>query len=610
MTEPSHGTPGRAGCPDPEQLAAHAEGSLKAAEAAWMDEHIAGCAACFDVYAETLRLRLEDPATAEAKPPVARPSLWQRPIFKLAAVLVVAAGVALSLTTLQRKRGEEPGTALVAPLAKAMGARRFIEPRVTGGFQHARLVVLRSGDAPQGLDAQPPAVLAAVAQIRERAEADTSPETLGALAVTYLVSGDPGAAVKALESATAQAPDNARLWSDLAAAYLVRASRLDEPADIPKALEAAERAIALKDPPLEAWFNRALALESLHLGDAARKAWEDYLQRDAASGWADEARQHLEARPKVRQSTVEEDRAHVQAALAEGPAAVDRLADEAPSLLRNYFDDDLLPAWAEAHLVGHPDENLHREHARLLGDALLRVTGDAMARDTAQGLVTPPAPATAEPGATSPDSLRAQAQGFAALKEAKRLYDLQEPACEPFRNAARDLEKGQSPYAAWVRQQVVAACFFSSNQAVAMAELERLEPVARQKSYVQLLGRVLWLQGLLHGYRGELTASLDRSGSARDSFRRTRDAESESLIHSMRAESLHLLGEGRGAWRERQRALDLLDQARNPRRRNRSGRSPSRVPRGASAPERPPFRHRAPRQCPALVARSRPPPRP
>ena len=273
----------------------------------------------------------------------------------------------------------------MAPLAKAMGARRFIEPRVTGGFQHARLVVLRSGDAPQGLDAQPPAVLAAVAQIRERAEADTSPETLGAVAVTYLVSGDAGAAVKALESATAQAPDNARLWSDLAAAYLVRASRLDEPADIPKALEAAERAIALKDPPLEAWFNRALALESLHLGDAARKAWEDYLQRDAASGWADEARQHLEARPKVRQSTVEEDRARVKAALAEGPAAVDRLADEAPSLLRNYFDDDLLPAWAEAHLVGHPDENLHREHARLLGDALLRVTGDAMARDTAQG---------------------------------------------------------------------------------------------------------------------------------------------------------------------------------------------------------------------------------
>ena len=435
----------------------------------------------------------------------------------------MAAGVALSLTTFQRKRAEEPATGLVAPLAKAMGARRFIEPRVTGGFQHARLVVLRSGDAPQGLDAQPPAVLAAVAQIRERAEADTSPETLGAVAVTYLVSGDARAAVKALESATAQAPDNARLWSDLAAAYLVRASRLDEPADLPKALEAAERAIALKDPPNEAWFNRALALESLHLDDAARKAWEDYLQRDSASGWADEARQHLEARPKVRQSTVEEDRARVQAALAEGPAAVDLLADEAPSLLRNSFDDDLLPAWAEAHLVGHPDENLHREHARLLGAALLRVTGDAMARTPPRPWPLQERPRRNRSARTSPDPLRAQAQGFVALAEAKRLYDLQEPACEPFRAAARDLAKGQSPYVAWVRQQVIAACFFSSDQAAARAELDHLEPVARQKSHLQLLGRIFWLQGLLHGYRGELTASLDRLSAAREAFRVTRD---------------------------------------------------------------------------------------
>ena len=209
MTERSHGTPGRAGCPDPEQLAAHAEGSLAAAEAAWMDEHIAGCAACFDVFAETLRLRLESPADVEPTDPS------------------VGSASSLAAADLQagrrpgrgrrrgpvphdvpaQARGSAPATALVAPLAKAMGARRFIEPRVTGGFQHGRLVVLRSGDAPQGLDAQPPAVLAAVAQIRERAEADTSPETLGAVAVTYLVSGDAGAAVKALESATAQAPD-------------------------------------------------------------------------------------------------------------------------------------------------------------------------------------------------------------------------------------------------------------------------------------------------------------------------------------------------------------------------------------------------------------------
>ena len=71
-----------------------------------------------------------------------------------------------------------------------MGPTRFIEPRLTGGFQHGRLVVLRSGNAPQGLDAQSPAVLTAVAHIRERPRTTRRRTALEALAVTYLVSGD------------------------------------------------------------------------------------------------------------------------------------------------------------------------------------------------------------------------------------------------------------------------------------------------------------------------------------------------------------------------------------------------------------------------------------
>ena len=73
----------------------------------------------------------------------------------------------------------------------------------------------------------------------------------------------------------------------------------------------AETAIALANPPPEAYFNRALALERLHLGDSARRAWDDYLKRDSTSGWADEARHHVEELPRERQSSVEEDRARV-----------------------------------------------------------------------------------------------------------------------------------------------------------------------------------------------------------------------------------------------------------------------------------------------------------
>ena len=299
-------------CPDPGLIAAHVERRLEPSEAARMDEHIAGCADCYQVFADTVEFGLaEGGAARDHRIPAhtgSRLAPARRRLIQLAAGLAMAAGLFGALTLVRSHRAP---VSAVAQLVEAIGTQRFVEPRLTGGFAHGRLVVLRSGEAPQKLDAQPAAVIAAVAKIRAQAEGDTSPKTLGALGVTYLVSGDVAAAVKALESATAQEPDNPGLLSDLAAAYLARAEQMDEPADLPKALEVAEKAITLKNPPTEVWFNRALALEKLHLVDAARKAWDDYLERDAASGWADEARQHRDALPPGRQSSVEEDKARV-----------------------------------------------------------------------------------------------------------------------------------------------------------------------------------------------------------------------------------------------------------------------------------------------------------
>jgi CHAT domain-containing protein len=473
----------------------------------------------------------------------------------MAALLLLAVGL-----WSQRARFQRAPLPLVAQLAEAMGTRRFVEPRLTGGFRHGRLTTMRSADTPQGLDAQSPAVLGAVARIRERAEGDISPESLGALGVTYLVSGDPGAAVKSLESASAQKPDDARLLSDLAAAYLVRAAQSDEPADLPKALESAERAIALKDPPPEAYFNRALALERLHLVDAARKAWGDYLQRDSSSGWADEARQHLEALPKARQSSAEEDKARARAAIEGGQQAIDRLADESPSLLRDYFEDELLPAWADAYLVGRPDAALYRERARVVGDALLRTTTDAMPRDGAHALAEPV-------GMSSRDPLRSQAVGYQTLREAKRLEDRQEPSCVPFRAAVRDLNAGGTVYAAWAMEELVSACLLESEHTKALAELDGLAKIAEPRAYARLLGHVRWLQGLIHARRGELTESLDHYHSARTVFETSRDVESQAAVHAVTAENLHLLGERRGAWHDRRQGLALLRYVASPGRR-------------------------------------------
>jgi CHAT domain-containing protein len=559
------------GHPDAAQIAAHADRRLSGAEAARMDEHVAGCPDCYEVFAATVEFGLAEPeaeiegvkpAEARLGPTGAR---LRSPLFTRTVGLAAAAALVVALGLwFYRTRSPRASAPLVAQLAEAMGTHRFIEPRLTGGFRHGRLITLRSGEAPQGLDAQPGTVLAAVARIRERAEGDTSPEALGALGVTYLVSGDAAAAVKSLESASAQKPEDAGLLSDLSAAYLVRARQADEPADIPKALEAAERAVALPEPPPEAYFNRALALESLHLVDAARKAWQDYLDRDSSSAWADEARQHLDALSKVRRSSVEEDKARVRAAIEGGPAAIDRLTEDSPSLVRAYFEDELLPAWADADLVGHPDASLYRERARLLGEALFRTTNDPLPQEAARALASP------APTATSRDPLRSQALGYHALREAKRLSDRAEPSCGPSRDAARDLDAGASPYAGWARVQVVSACLYPYpvQQEAALVALARLETLAQPRQYIQLLGRIDWLQGLIHAKRAELTESLEQYRSARASFQSTRDAESEALILTAIAENLHHLGEAEGSWRDRVQSLALLDEVRSPRRRH------------------------------------------
>src|SRR5205823_5497682 len=148
-------------------------------------------------------------------------------------------------------------------------------------------------------------------------------------------------------------------------------------------------------------------------------------------------------------------------------------------------------------LVGSPDAIVLRERARVVGEALTRTTTDVMPQDTARALMSVAATSASQ------DPLRAQAVGYRALCEAKRLYDLHERSCAAFRAALLDLEAGGSPHAAWARLQVVDACLLASEPVSAMTELQRLESFATEHGYVRVLGRIHWLQGLIHLRKGE-----------------------------------------------------------------------------------------------------------
>ena len=200
-----------------------------------------------------------------------------------------------------------------------------------------------------------------------------------------------------------------------------------------------------------------------------------------------------------------------------------------------------------------------RTQAQQVGEAIFRTTGDALPRDAALALAAPPS-------GPSRDPPRLQAQGYKALLEAERLYELQQPSCDAFRESRRLLESGGSPYASWSRARIVYGCFYPHAQST--AELRQIEAIAEERGFRRLLGRVHWSQALSHANRGELSVSLARYGLARDDFRALRDPENEANVLVRFAQVLEEGGESRSAWRERVRALALLDQIRHPRQRH------------------------------------------
>jgi hypothetical protein len=140
-----------------------------------------------------------------------------------------------------------------------------------------------------------PDVQVAAAEIAKFAEGRTSARARGALGVALIVTGDLDDAVATLEAAAHDDPSNATVQTNLSAAYLARARWFNHAEDWPKALTAADRAIALDPNAPEPYFNRALAYEGLDQTERAEAAWADYTARDRASAWTREAEERKKA---------------------------------------------------------------------------------------------------------------------------------------------------------------------------------------------------------------------------------------------------------------------------------------------------------------------------
>jgi tetratricopeptide (TPR) repeat protein len=294
----------RDGCLDVETLAAFVDGGLTSGERSRVELHLAACQDCFALFTESVKTaHAMTDRTAPARGTVA--SIATRPrrgLVRWAAAgagLAAAAALALAVWWPRAERPE------LVDLVAAVGERRPVEARLTGGFRFGPIESPTRG-ADRGADAR---VLAAAGKLEEKAGGTGSARLLGALGTAYLVTRDYDNAVKQFDRAIDLAPDDPLLRSDRAAALLSRGDTAldDGAADFARALDDATRALAMNKALPEAIFNKAIALQRMQLEDQELQTWRDYLALDASSAWASEARERIAAleasKKQVRPST-------------------------------------------------------------------------------------------------------------------------------------------------------------------------------------------------------------------------------------------------------------------------------------------------------------------
>ena len=261
-------------------------------------------------------------------------------------------GIGLSLLACiprQNKMAADPDR---ARLVAAVGERRILHGRASGGFAFGPEISRKRGLGNR--TDLPFEVLGAAAEVRKRFDLDPTPTATGNLALAYLLTGDAEKGTRLAELRVLQEETPGAL-NDLSAAYLERAINEGAPDQFPRAYDAALRALRKQPGQPEALFDRAMAVDGMDLAWIARQSWDEYLAVEPSGPWSGVAR---EARARAAAREAENDRAAkerpgILAAWAENRLdAVREIATRRPDLAREIIRREALPAVARAKLEG------------------------------------------------------------------------------------------------------------------------------------------------------------------------------------------------------------------------------------------------------------------
>jgi CHAT domain-containing protein len=542
-------------------LAAYVERNLTPDERAEVDAHLAACGDCFALVAEVIRTvddmdgravevdaRGEAPADATT---VVRPVFGGRRVwFAAASVLATAALVLLVVRT--RSDRPQSETDYIAKLAAVNRQERPTEGRLSG-LPHVPLrTTVRSGEAgPDNLQ-----LLAVVGELQVAARTSSTAANLHALGIGQLLLDQVDAGIRSLEQAVDVSPADAAIQSDLSAAYLARSRQPERAQDVAAALAAAERALTIEPQKSEALFNRAVALEFLHLRDAARQAWRTYLANDVASPWAAEARTRLDALEKVAGPGARW-KQHVAAFESEptaGNAAA--LAAEFPANTREWLEDVVLARWAAGELAGEPDRTARAaREARLVAEALHERHADATLMPLVEAM-------------SAPDRKRV-ASGYHQYAQGRQVYDRDQiVASRPyFQKAAEHLAATGNPLLLNARFHDALTVYFEGRLDDAARQLAALGADAGRARHESLLALVHWRMGIIHGSQTRFSESIAEYQRGLEIYAARGEKDLLGNMHHLIADALTTLGDPAGAWEHILPALRLHSESWNPRRR-------------------------------------------
>lgn len=528
--------------PPPEIMAAVAEGKLPRRELEPLLGHLEQCAPC------RAELTLASRSLAEE----GRAGRSGARAWWLGAAAATAAAAALIVLAIVRPwPGAEPRTPLAALVEHAPRSARIVEPRLSGGFPYARY----SGPARANDPAREAERLKLGGQAGmaiEAAARDDSPVAQHTAGIAYLLVDNPREAIARLRTAAARAPDDAAIWSDLAAAQYAAAVRIPAPSLLPEALVSIDRALRLDGRRPESLFNRALILERLGLTQQARTAWERYLAADPSSAWAVEARARLRALPPPGGDALfRRELPRLESAAAANDATA------VAGVVRRWREQSR--AWGEAEFLGRWGEAVQRRDAaeatRML--AIARALGQALRTQSGEGLLADAVAAIDGADAATRNTL---AEAQVTYRRGRIAYSRRQPsAAEPdLRRAAALFARGGSPMERMARYYAANTRFDQNGIATASQELEGLLAEAAPPAYIALGALVRWQLSLCRIAEGDAAGALELLLPATSALRRIDERSNLGFVESLLADTLAVGGRPDDAWTARIHSFEAL----------------------------------------------------